>query len=101
MTKDDGNIEEQLKEYFETVRTKYKFIFMINIILMLFFWYYIINFTAIYRGGDLDYIAASILSFIFLQIFPFFVCLILALLGYCGLKKSDENIYKISQVLAY
>ena len=74
---------------------------MINMVLMLFFAYYIINFSVVYRGGDLDFIAAGILTFIFLQIFPFFVCLFLAIFRYCGLKKSEENIYKFSQVFAY
>ena len=97
----NSNVEEEIKDYLDTVRTKYQFIFMINIILMLLFWYYIINFSAVYTGGDLDYIAASILTFVFLQIFPFFICFFLARIRYCGLKKSEENIYKFSQVFAF
>ena len=97
----DIEVEEEMKDYLDTVRLKYKFIFMINMILMFLFCYYIINFTAVYRGGDLDYIAASIITFAFLQIFPFFVCLFLALFRYCGLKKSEEKIYKFSQIFAY
>ena len=95
------NVQEEFDDYLETVKIKYKFMFMINMILMVFFWYYIINFTGVYHNGDLDYIAASIMTFIFLQIFPFFACLILAIFRHCGLKKSEKNIYKISQVLAY
>ena len=97
----EGNVDEEIVNYFQTVRTKYKFLFMINIILMLLFWYYMIVFSSVYRGGDLDYISAAIWSFIFLQIFPFLICLFLALIRYCALKKSDENIYKFSQVFAY
>jgi hypothetical protein len=95
------DIQEELNDYLETVRKKYTFMFMINILLMIFFWFYIINFTGVYHGGDVDYIAASIMTFIFLQIFPFFACLILAIFRHCGLKKSEKKIYKISQVFAY
>ena len=97
----EGNVDEEILNYFQTVRMKYKFLFMIDIILMLLFWYYIIVFSSVYRGGDLDYLSASIWTFIFLQIFPFFVCLFLTLIRYCALKNSDENIYKFSQVFAY
>ena len=60
-----------------------------------------VNFSAVYRGGDLDYISASIMTFIFLQIFPFFICFILTLIRYLGLKVSSEKLYKISQIMAY
>ena len=97
----NSNVEEEMKDYLDTVRIKYKFIFMINVILLLLFSLYIINFSSVYRGGDLDYIAGAILTFAFLQIFPFFVCFFLAIIRYCGLKKSEQNIYKFSQVMAY
>ena len=97
----DCNVAEKIKDYLETVRIKYKFMFMINMLLMIAFWYYIINFSAVYRGGDLDYIASGILTFAILQIFPFFICLFLAIFRYCGLKKSERNIYKFSQLFAF
>ena len=97
----DCNVAEEIKDYLETVRIKYKFMFMINMLLMIAFWYYIINFSAVYRGGDLDYIASGILTFAILQIFPFFICLFLAIFRYCGLKKSERNIYKFSQIFAF
>ena len=97
----DNNLAEEITDYLDTVRIKYKFMYMINMVLMLFFWYYVINFSAVYRGGDIDYISASIMTFIFLQIFPFFGCLVLAILRYCGLKKSEEKMYKLSQFFVF
>ena len=95
------NYDEEIIEFFGTVMIKYRFMFMINMILMMIFFCYIVNFSAVYIGGDLDYISASILTFIFLQVFPFFICLILTLIRYLGLKISSEKIYKISQIFAY
>ena len=95
------NYEEELIEFFGAVISKYKFIFIIDIVLMIIFFCYIINFSAVYIGGDIDYISASILTFIFLQIFPFFICLILTLIRYLGHKVSSEKLYKISQIFAY
>ena len=45
----NSNVEEEIKDYLDSVRTKYQFIFMINMVLMLFFAYYIINFSVVYR----------------------------------------------------
>ena len=95
------NYDEEIIEFFGTVMLKYRFMFMINMILMMIFFCYLVNFSAVYIGGDLDYISASILTFIFLQVFPFFICLILTLIRYLGLKISSEKIYKISQIFAY
>ena len=97
----NNNVEEEIKDYLDTVRIKYKFMYMINIVLMFFFWYYVINFSAVYRGGDIDYISASIMTFLFLQIFPFFICLVLAIFIYCGLKNSEEKLYNISQYFVF
>ena len=43
----NNNVEEEIKDYLDTVRIKYKFMYMINIVLMLFFWYYVINFSIV------------------------------------------------------
>ena len=97
----NNKYEEEIIEFFGTIMIKYKFMFLIDIILMIIFFCYIVNFSAVYEGGDLDYISASILTFIFLQVFPFFICLVLTLIRYLGLKISSESLYKISQILAY
>ena len=99
--KNDNNVEEEIIDFLGIVMLKYKFLFIIDIILMILFFCYMVNFSAVYRGGDLDYISASIMTFIFLQIFPFFICFILTLIRYLGLKVSSEKLYKISQIMAY
>ena len=97
----NNNDEEEIKEFLKTIVTQYKSIFLINMVLMILFSCYIINFSAVYIGGDLDYISASILTFIFLQVFPFFICFILTLIRYLGIKISSDLLYKTSQILAY
>ena len=95
------NKDEEILEFFWTIMRKYKFMFLIMMILMVIFFCYMTNFSAVYIGGDLDYISASILTFIFLQIIPFFICLILTLIRYIGIKVSSKNLLKISQIFAY
>ena len=97
----DHNVEEEIIDYLGTIMKKYKFMFLIDMILMILFFCYMVNFSSIYIGGDLDYISASILTFIFLQIFPFIICFILTLIRYFGLKTSSDKLYKISQIFAY
>ena len=96
-----NNDEEKLKEFLRMVIKQYYYIFIIDMVFMILFACYIINFSAVYIGGDLDYISASILTFIFLQVFPFFVCLILTIIRYLGIKISSELLYQTSQILAF
>ena len=68
----DFNVADEIKDYLDTVRIKYKFMFMINMLLMIFFWYYIINFSSdkweIKKDCVVDYMfekCFSLLSFPF------------------------------------
>ena len=83
------------------IRIKYYIFIILNFILMIIFFIYLTNFYVVYTGGVLDYIGAGILTFIFLQIFPFISSLILALLRYYGLKKNNKKLYKLSQLLSF
>ena len=56
---------------------KYLLIFGIEFIIMIIIFYSIITFNEVYRGGYSDLLAATIWTFIFLQIIPFIFCLIL------------------------
>ena len=93
--------DEKIKEVLKKPRIKYIILVSINFALMLVFFYCVTNFYAVYRGGIIDYIAASLITFIFIQIFPFILCLIFSLFRYFGIKKSNDKLYKIGQLLIY
>ena len=83
------------------IRIKYNIYLFINYIIMITFFIYLSNFTAVYIGGITDIIGSGILTFILLQISPLITSLIIVLLRYHGLKKSNNLLYKFSQILLH
>lgn len=51
--------------------------FAISLGIMVIIFYGSITFAQVYRGGVLDLIAGALWTFIFLQIIPFLLCLVL------------------------
>ena len=98
---DRNSILENIKKIIKTSRINFIYMFIVNLVLMLLFYYYIINFCGTYRGGAADLFAAFFWTFIFLQIIPFIVCFIFAVFRYSALIKNNENLYKISNTLIY
>ena len=96
-----AKINDEIIEILSNSKTKYIILFVINIIFTVVFYILIVNFFAVYRGGIIDYLAASTWTFIYLQIFPFILCFIFALFRYFGLKNSNNKLFKIGQLLIY
>ena len=97
----NAKINDEIIEILSNSKTKYIILFVINFIFIVVFYYLIVNFFAVYRGGIIDYLAASTWTFIYLQIFPFILCFIFALFRYFGLKNSNNKLFKIGQLLIY
>ena len=86
-------------------RIKLKFIiyFKIIILFMLFFWYFISCFCAIYKNTQIVLIKDTIISFILSMIYPFGLNLLPGLLRIPALKaeKGDQACkYKVSKIIA-
>ena len=96
-----NEINKNSKAIISKLRIKYYIYMVINFILVIIFYIYVTNFSAVYISGVFDYVGAGIWTFILLQIFPFFSSLVLSILRYYGLKKSNNTIYRISQILSY
>ena len=63
----------------------------INFIYILFFFFYIINFSQAFKGAVVDYIGATFMTWLMLQIIPFITCLISALFRYYGIKNENKD----------
>ena len=83
----------------KTVRKKYLAYICISSFFMIVFGIYLINFSFAYPGGVLDYVSNSIITFIFLQIFPFITSLLICLMRYYSFKKNSQRLYDFSQIL--
>jgi len=93
--------DEKIREILQKPRRKYIIIISINFAFMIIFYYFITNFFGVYRGGIIDYLTSSLITFIFIQGFPFILCLVFALLRYFGIKNSNQTLYKIGQLVIY
>ena len=60
---------------------------------------YLITFSFALPGGILDSISNSIMTFIFLQIFPFISSLLICSIRYFSISKKNRKLYEFSQIL--
>ena len=65
---------------------KFLIFFGIILLIMIFVFYPFITFNEVYRGGITDLVPGIFWTFIFLQIIPFFYCIILAIINYIKFK---------------
>ena len=93
--------DEKLKEVLRKQRKKYIILSIINFILMLVFYFCIINFYGPYREGIIDYLSAFLMTFIFMQAFPFVICLVFSIIRYIAIKNSNDKLFNIGQILIY
>ena len=96
-----NEINKNVVDLMKKIKIKYYIFIFLNFALMVIFFIYLTNFSAVYTGGILDFIGAGILTFILLQIFPFVSSLILSLLRFYGLKNTNGTLYSLSQILSF
>ena len=98
------------KEYIERkendlkFKLKIKFIlfFIFGFIFLLFFWYYLSMFCAVYRNTQVHLIKDTLISFCLSLIYPFGICLIPGLFRIPALanpRKKRRYLYKVSKLL--
>ena len=83
---------------------KYICYFIISFIFLIFFWYYLSSFCAVYQNSQVFVIKNTFISFIFGLIYPFFICLFPGIFRIYSLnsnKGKRECIYKFSQFLQF
>ena len=82
-------------------RLKFKFVlfFMISYLFLLFFWYYISCFCAVYKNTQIQLIKDTLISWALSLINPIFLFLIPTALRILSLKQKKEWLYKLSRIL--
>ena len=73
--------------------------YIIGAIFLIFFWYFLTSFGAIFHYTQNHCFLNAFISFCFSMIYPFIYCLIPALFRYLALKKNYERLYCISQYI--
>ena len=99
---------DRAKSNLLATKTKKKFkiklysFFFIGLFLLLFFWYYITAFGAVYKNTQLHLIKDTLFSFGLSMGYPLIINLIPSLLRYIALKSEQKNkkcLYKTSQII--
>ena len=92
--------KDKIKKNVENILSKYKckifFLFLIEIILMLFFWYYTVVFCHVFSGTQISWIINSALSMLSRIIIDVLLCLLFSKLYRVGVRANYACIYKIS-----
>ena len=81
---------------------KYIIFYCVSAAFLLFFWYYLSSFGAVYQNTQIYLIKNTAISFGTSLAFPFIFSLIPAMIRSCALKgRSNECLYKISKILHF
>ena len=74
--KNKNNLDQRTKELNNKLNIKFILYFIISFIFLLFFWYYLSMFCAIYRNTQYHLIKDTLISFGLSLIYPFFIYLL-------------------------
>ena len=97
--KDMNVFREESISIIKTMRLKYIVFMVVDLILMLLFWYYCCAFCNCYPNTTMSWLYSSIVTWVVILLFPFLLCFLVAALRYLGLKYKWEVAYKISACL--
>ena len=96
------DVNERADELKKKLSIKFVLYFIISFIFLLFFWYYISMFGAIYRNTQFHLLKDTLVSFGLSLLYPFGIYLIPGFFRIPALsnpKKKKEYLYKISKIL--
>ena len=94
---------EKSKNIESTLKLKFVLFFIISFLLMMFFWYFISCFCAVFTNTQIILIKDTLISFGLSMIYPFGYNLLPGIFRIPALRKKDSNkecIYKFGQVLS-
>ncbi len=100
--KEEKNIvTNKLTEEIKCLKIKLIIFFVLEFIFLLFFWYYLSCFCALYKNTQMHLIKDTLTSFALSLFYPFALNLIPGLFRISAINKKDKNskcLYKISQI---
>ena len=100
--KSKGNIQQNATSLKTQLNIKFASFFIIGFAFLLFFWYYLSMFSAIYRNTQIHLIHDTLISFGLYLIYPLGIYLLPGLFRIQALKDAKKNrayLYKISCML--
>ena len=81
---------KDIEDWVKMTKCKFIFFFVISELLLIFFWYYLGCFCAVYRDTQFHLIKDTLISFATSMIYPLFMNLIVSILRFASLKTNKE-----------
>ena len=99
-TKTKESINEESGNLIQFLYYKFMLFYIISFVFLLFFWYYLSSFCAVYENTQIHLIKDTLISFGLSMIYPFGINLIPGIFRIPSLKSDKREImYKISQII--
>ena len=100
--KNISNIDNNSKITMEKLCNKFKLFFAISFLFLLFFWYYLACFCAVYKNTQIHLIKDTLISFGISLLYPFFIYIIPTTFRIISLRNTKANLqilYTFSRII--
>ena len=97
MKKKDKTIKKV--EFFKCLLVKFILFYIFTFLFLIFFWYYLACFCAVYKNTQIHVIKDALISYSFSQLYPLALCLLPGIFRIKSLKGDKECLYQISKLL--
>ena len=97
--RDQNQFLKKTKEIIKSYKYRLIFFLTLDFILIIFFWYYVSSFCAVYVGTQSAMIISSLFALLFGSILQFLFAFIITCFRKIGLECNNNICYKISQIL--
>ena len=88
--------ENKKKSALKCIIIKYSIFFILNLVLLILFWYYLTCFNALYANTQVDLIINTVISFALSLVYPFLINIIPAIFRNNILKNTKKSKKKMS-----
>ena len=76
---------------FKLLKIKFSIFFIFSFVILIFFWYYLGCFCAVYKNTQLYLLKETCTSYLLSLLYPFGVYFLVALLRICSLRSENKN----------
>ena len=93
--------EEEYSTSMYKIKCFFIIFFIINFVLVIILSSYVIGFNMIYDKSIADFLIPTFVTFLLLQIIPFLISIVIALIMFNGLKNDDKKLINIAKTCLF
>ena len=97
--KNDPKNEEKVKDVKKCLFIKYILFYILGLVFLIFFWYYLSSFCAVFVNSQIYLIENTLISLIISLLYPFLINFLPCIFRIVSLNKENKFIYNISIIL--